>query len=118
MPSRSNKHIKKFNQLVEVYEPNGIDPMERVASRETESLEIRQAELSDYRSQVVELGAADFFNAERTAEIEETDSLPEPASVAQSQREEMLDRLDLIDEALEEAIEGGEVLDTSDGLDL
>ena len=118
MPSRSNKHIKKFNQLVEVYEPDGIDPIETVASRETESLENRQAELSDYRSQVAELGAADFFDADRKAEIEETDSMPAPAAVAQSQREEMLDRLDLIEEALEETIEGGDVLDTSDGLDL
>lgn len=118
MPSRSNKHIKKFNQLVEVYEPDGIDPLDKVTSQETEYLENRQAELSGYRPQVAELGAADFFDADRKAEISETDSMPDPASVAQSQREEMLDRLDLIEEALEETIENGEVLDTSDGLDL
>lgn len=117
MPSRSNKHIKKFNQLVEVYEPDGIEPVEAVTSRETESLENKQSALFECRDRVEALGAADFFDDQRETEIRETDTLPDPETVAESQREEMLDRLDLILDALAEAVEGGDVLDTADELD-
>lgn len=117
MPSRSNKHIKKFNQLVEVYEPEGIEQMEMVSSSERETLETRQAELATWKDQVEALGAADFFDDEREAEIRESESLPAPEEVAESQREEMLDRLELIEEALSDAIDGGDVLDTADDLD-
>ncbi|MFT4946443.1 MAG: hypothetical protein ACI8TL_000678 [Natronomonas sp.] len=117
MPSRSNKHIKKFNQLVEVYEPDGIEPIETVTSNETESLQARRAELSGYRPRIEELGPAEFFGDERETEISETESLPDPATVARSQREEMLDRFDLIEEALAETVDDGEVLDTSEDLD-
>lgn len=117
MPSRSNKHIKKFNQLVEVYEPDGVDPIETVSSRQADDLEDRRSELSEFRSRIEGLGAADFFDEQRETEISETESLPDPEAVARSQREEMLDRLDLIEDALAEAAEGGDVLDTSDELD-
>lgn len=118
MPNRSNKHIKKFNQLVEVYDPVGVASIEKVSSQKRDYLENRRAELSDYRAQIEALGAAEFFNAERKAEIRDTESLPDPAAVAQSQREEMLDRLDLIEQALTDAIDGGDILDTADDLDL
>jgi hypothetical protein len=118
MPSRSNKHIKKFNQLVEVYDPDGVDQIEAMTSRETEYLERRQSEFAECRSRVEGLEAADFFDDDREAEIDETESLPDPETVAQSQREEMLDRLDLIEEATDDAIDGGDVLDTSDDFEL
>jgi hypothetical protein len=118
MPTRSNKHIKKFNQLVEVYEPEGVAQIETISSRETEYLERRRDELSEYRSQIEQLDSADFFDDEREVELRETESLPDPETVAQSQREEMLDRLNLIEEAIDEAIDGGDGLDTNDEFDL
>ncbi|MXR51221.1 hypothetical protein GRX03_06335 [Halovenus sp. WSH3] len=118
MPTRSNKHIKKFNQLVEVYEPDGVEQLEPVRSRERDTLEARRDELSAWRDRIAALEADDFFDEERETEIRESDSLPDPAAVAASQREEMLDRLDLLEESLSDAVDGGDVLDTTDDLDL
>ncbi len=117
MPTRSNKHIKKFNQLVEVYDPDGVEPIETVGSREDAVLEQRREELTEHRARVEALGVREFFDEEREREIRDSESHPDPAAVAESQREEMLDRLDSIEDALAEALDGGAVLDTDDTLD-
>lgn len=117
MPNRSNEHIKKFNQLVEVYGPEGVETIEIISSRETERLEDKRSVIGDREAQVEALGVAEFFDDERETELRESDSMPEPAAVADSQREEMLNRLALIEEALGDAIESGDVLDTSEDLD-
>ncbi len=117
MPTLSNKHIKKFNQLVEVYEPDGIEPIEVVESHERAAIEQRQSELAEHRGSVEALGVGEFFEEEREREIRESESHPDPSAVAESQREEMLDRLDSIEHALAEALDGGEVLDTDEQLD-
>ena len=117
MPTRSNKHIKKFNQLVDVYEPDGVEPLETVQSRDSTALQQRKDALADYRERVEGLGVAAFFDEQRQRELRESESHPDPTEVADSQREEMLDRLDSIEAALEEAIDGGETLDTGESLD-
>lgn len=114
MPDRANKHIRKFNQLVAVYEPVGIEPLETVASRDDDTLSSRKSETAALRTAVEELDAAAFFDDERRTEIEETESLPGPAGVADSQRTEMLDRLDAIEAALSEALDRDDLLDTTD----
>jgi len=116
MPTRSNKHIKKYNQLVEVYELSDLEPMELVDSRETAYLERRTAETAERRERVEGLTAEDFFDERRRTEIRETESLPTPAAVADPQREELLDRLSAIEDALDERIANDTELDTADDL--
>ncbi len=116
MPTRANKHIKKFNQLVEVYDPEGVELIETVTSRDTETLETRQTAIAETKTQVESLTADSFFDEQRKTEIRETDSLPDPAGVADSQREEMLDRLTQIEESIAETLSDGPGLDTDDDL--
>lgn len=118
MPTRSNRHIKKFNQLVEVYEPAGIEPLETVTSRDDSRLESRKAEIVEYKTAVEKLGPADFFDESRREDVRNAESMPEPAAVADSQRADMLKRLEEIETALAETIADGDVLDTSDDLGL
>lgn len=117
MPTPSNKHIKKFNQLVEVYDPDGVEPMELVNSRERETVQQRKDELAEHKARVQTLGVAEFFDDERERELRESDSHPDPSSAAESQREDLLDRLESIEQALTETIEGGAELDTDETLD-
>lgn len=117
MLARCNKHIKKFNQLVDVYEPDGIERIELVNSRERDALQGRKEELADRRARVQALGVMEFFDDGREQEIRDSESHPDPSAVAESQRDEMLDRLDSIEGALTETIEGGPGLETGDGLD-
>jgi len=116
MPTRSNKHIRKYNQLVEVYDPSGIEQMETVKSRETSRLEERKEETIERREKVEALTTGDFFDEERQTEMHESETLPAPEEAADSQREDMLDRLDAIEEALTDAIEADETLDSDDEL--
>jgi hypothetical protein len=116
MPTRSNKHIKKYNQLVSVYDPAGLEAIETVTSRADDQLERRKAEIVELREQVEELTSEDFFDDERRAEIQETESLPTLESVADSQREEMVARLDAIEEALSAALADSSTLDAADDL--
>lgn len=117
MPTRSNKHIKKFNQLVDVYEPDGVEPLETVQSRDSATLQQRKDALAEYRERVETLGVAEFFDDERQRELRDSERHPDPDEVADSQREEMLDRLESIEAALSDAIDGGEVFDTDEALD-
>lgn len=115
MSARGNKHVRKYNQLVEVYDPDGIEELDPIESPDQETLERRKDEIVDVRNRVESLAAAEFFDTERTREIEDDDRLPTPEAVATSQREEMLDRLDEIEDAIADALEHGEELDTEDG---
>ena len=115
MLTRCNRHIKKYNQLVAVYEPAGLEAVERVTSRE--QVKERKAEIVTLREQVEGLNSADFFDEERRIEIEETESLPTPESVAESQREEMLARLDAIEESLSDSLADSSPLDVADDLE-
>ncbi|MEF8937748.1 MAG: hypothetical protein V5A32_07315 [Halovenus sp.] len=117
MPTRSNRHIKKYNQLVAVYEPAGLETIETVTSRADEQLEQRKAEIVELREAVEGLTSADFFDEERRTEIQETESLPTPESVAASQREELIARLDAIEESLSAALADSSTLDAADDLD-
>jgi hypothetical protein len=117
MLPRANTHIKKYNQLVEVYGPAGLEPLELVSSGSEANLEQRKAETAKLRERVQQLTAEDFFDEQRMAEIADTDSLPEPAAVADSQREDMLDRLSNIEDALSESLTEGTGLDTADDLE-
>ena len=117
MLPRANKHITKYNQLVEVYEPAGLEPVERVSSGAEDHLEQRKAETAELREQVKQLSAEDFFDDDRRAEIQDEESLPTPGAVADSQREDMLDRLSAIEDALSESLEENTGLDTADELD-
>lgn len=116
MPTRSNKHIKKFNQLVDVYEPDGVEPLETVHSRDSATLRERKDALADHRERVESLGVTDFLGEQRQRELRESESHPDPEEVAASQREDLLDRLKSIEQALTDAIDS-EALDTDDGLD-
>ena len=117
MLSRANKHITKFNQLVRVYEPAGIDPVERVSSGAEDQLTQRKAETAELREQVTQLTAEDFFEEDRRTEIQDDESLPAPEEVADSHREDMLDRLSAIEDALSETLEANTGLDTGDELE-
>lgn len=117
MLSRSNKHIKKFNQLVEVYEPKGVEPLETVTTRDETSLENRKAEISDRKRAVERLDSTDFFDESRREEIQNTESMPEPSQVASSQKADMLDRLEQIERVLADAIADDGILDTAGDLD-
>ncbi len=116
MSRRANKHIKKYNQLVEVYDPDGIEPIETVQSRLTDQLERRKVAIDNEIERVETLTADSFFDEKRQTEIRETESLPDPAQVATSQREDLLDRLTEIEEALDAALSEEMGLDTEDGL--
>lgn len=116
MPTRSNKHIKKYNQLVDVYNPSGIEPLETVSSREEEYLEQRRSETRTVRDRVESLSTADFFDGDEQTAMQDDSSLPDPAEAAQSQRADMIDRLDNIEEALTAELSTEAGIDTADGL--
>lgn len=118
MLSRSNKHIKKYNQLVEVHDPEGIEQLETVTSRDDSKLRERLEEIRSRRDAVDGLTSEAFFDESERVQIAESDSMPSPAAAADSKREELLARLDEIEVALEDALEAGETLDTSDDLEL
>lgn len=117
MPARSNKHIKKFNQLVDVYDPDGVGTVETISTRDEAQLRERRAEIRTLKDHVEELTASEFFSDDERANIEATESLPAPREVAVSHREEMLTRLDEIAAALTEGMEEP-TLDASDDLTL
>lgn len=105
MPTRSNKHVRKFNQLVDVYEPAGVEHLREVESRDQAQLQARLAGVQATREAVADLDAAAFFSERERADIAASESLPAPAAVAGDQREEMLERLELTERALEAALE-------------
>lgn len=117
MPNRTNRHITKFNQLVEVYDPDEIGPLERIGTRNEKVLQARKTETRELRETVERLSTEDFFDEQRKQEMEENKSHPAPAEAAASQREDMLDRLDEIDRALADAMADHEMLETPDELD-
>lgn len=116
MLARCNKHIKKFNQLVEVHDPDGIDKLETISSREREKLRQRLDGTAETRVAVEALTAEEFFDDREQTQIEEAESMPAPSAAATARREELLDRLDHIEDALDDAIDGEEVLDASDDI--
>ena len=116
MPARSNKHIRKFNQLVDVYDPDSVDQMDVISTRDEERLLERKDELQEIQTQVRALTAEDFFPPAERADIEANESLPAPDDIAQSHREDMLDRLEETESALDEALDATGGLDASDDL--
>jgi hypothetical protein len=116
MSARSNKHIKKFNQLVEVHDPDGVEQMATITSREESRLHERLDDIAAVRSTVESLTPEDFFDESERAQIDDAASMNAPAEVAASHREEMLSRLDEIEAALEAALEADITLDASDDL--
>lgn len=117
MPNRTNRHIIKFNQLVEVYDPGDIEPVERVETRNEKVLRVRKTEVCNLRETVEQLSTDDFFDEQRKREMEESESHPAPAEAAASQRDDMVDRLEDIEAALADALADGEVLETTGELD-
>lgn len=118
MSTRSNKHIRKFNQLVDVYDPDPVEQIDIVSTRDESRLRERRTEINALQEQVRTLTADDFFSAEERTEIADNDGLPGPDSVAESHREDMLDRLESTEAALDEALESTSGLDASDDLTL
>jgi len=118
MVSRSNTHIKKFNQLVDVHEPEGVDRLETVTSRETEQLQQRLDEILALQSSVERLTSEELFDERERDQIAAAESMPDPEEAAASTREEMLGRLHSIEDALEDTLAQGETLDASDDLNL
>lgn len=117
MPTWSNRHITKFNQLVDVYEPAGIEPLETIQSQDASVLQRRRDTLEDYRNRVKAPDVGAFFDEQRQRELRDSESHPAPEEVADSQRDDMLDRLGSVEQALTDAIDGGAALDTDDGFD-
>jgi glycosyltransferase A (GT-A) superfamily protein (DUF2064 family) len=105
MEQKANRHIQKFNQLVTVYGPDGIEQLDEVIERDETSLETLREEARSQLDAVENLAVEDFFSEAELAEIEDRDNVDSPASVARKQREELADRLERIESALTDAIE-------------
>lgn len=116
MVSRSNKHVKKFNQLVEVHDPDGIEKVEPITTRDPETLRQRRDQIDALRQTVADLPAEALFDEDERAQIADADSMPPLEEVAASKCEEMLARLDEIEAGLDDALSEGETLDASDDL--
>jgi len=116
MVSRSNTHVKKFNQLVEVHDPDGIEQLEPITTRDPETLRQRRDQISALQESVADLPAEALFDEAERAQIADADSMPPLDEVAASKCEEMLNRLDEIEAALDDALADGETLDASDDL--
>jgi lipase chaperone LimK len=115
MESRSNRHIQKFNQLVEVYDPDGVEQVDLVSTREERAVRERRAAIRDLQAQVESLTSEAFFSESERAEMSESEQLPDPDDAADSQRTEMRERLEQTETALTEAL-STDSLDAADDL--
>jgi hypothetical protein len=115
MESRSNRHIQKFNQLVEVYDPDGIEQIDPISTREKTTLRSRRSEIRDLQARVDALTSEAFFSEGKHAEMAESEQLPDPAETARSQRAEMRERLEQTESALTDAL-AADSLDAADDL--
>lgn len=118
MPSRCNKHIRKFNQLLQVYEPATVSEMELVDTRMEAGILEHKDEIRESIQMVEALTVESFFTKAEQRDIANNDSLPDPATVAQNHREEMLERLREMEAALEEALADSTGIDASKDLTL
>ncbi|WP_436935684.1 hypothetical protein [Halovenus marina] len=115
MESRSNRHIQKFNQLVEVYDPDGIDQIAPISTREKATLRERREEIRDLQDRVDTLTSEAFFSDSERSKMAESDQLPDPVETARSQRSEMRERLEQTESALTDAL-STDSLDAADDL--
>lgn len=113
MSTRSNKHIKKYNQLVEVYDPAGLDAVTEVTSEKSAMLEARHAEVEVLRERADALTVDDFFSEDEQSQMQQSETMPDPEDAAASQRSDLVERLAEIERALSAALAETSALDAS-----
>ena len=115
----SNRHVRKFNQMVEVYELETVDELPELRTEDRDALREHREAIERRREAVVDLGTEQILSTAERTEIEARDCLPTPGEVAADKRGDMIERLDLAVTALDELLEQQVSLDTGefDGFD-
>lgn len=114
MVSPSNKHIQKYNQKIDVYDPGDVEKLPKIQTHDQHALTAYRDAIDQRREAVEALDTDEILTDGEIRDVKSTESLPSPAEVADEKREDMLNRLDLAAEAVSEVIAEEAALDTGD----